>query len=72
MIGRRERRDGAEAPGVELAFGRLRSLDVSRREEAVGDAGQEVGGAVCGAVVAVARALFFVCFFGGGGGTKTG
>jgi len=67
VISGRERGDGAETAGVDLPFSSLRSRDVPRGEEAVGDAGDEVGCAVGRAVVAVAWALEVFFFFWGGG-----
>ena len=70
----RERGHGAERARVDLPLPRPRPGDVAGGEEAVREAGDEVGGAVCRGVVAVARALegglgFWV---GGGRGERGG
>ena len=57
MISGGKGRDRRQRSGVDLALGRLGSGDVPCRQEAVREAGDEVGRSVGGGVVAVARAL---------------
>lgn len=60
VVGGGERRDGRQRSGVDLPLGRLGFGDVPCGEEAVREAGDEVGSAVGGGVIAVARALFLI------------